>query len=143
MTKLLEQVLKDANELPEEIRDELAQKWQRELNFKQGHWSEEQLASIRRGQADARAGRVTSEEDKAAIAGAVSCFMIIERTEEATRQLTNILYYIAVIDHSPLNVSGVLSRIEAIEEHISEIYQDTIYILSYFQESRHPSNKYE
>ena len=86
--------------------------------------------------------------------------MIVERTEEATRQLTNILYYIAVIDHSPLNAGGVLSRIEAIEEHISEypgigrenksmgtfeftmpkdriciiyeIYQDTIYILSYF-----------
>ena len=67
MTKLLEQVLKDANELPEEIRDELAQKWQRELDFKHGRWSEEQLASIRRGQADARADRVTSEEDKAAL----------------------------------------------------------------------------
>jgi len=97
--------------------------------------------------------------------------MIVERTAEATRQLTDILYYIAIVDHSPLNAGDVLSRIETIEEYISEnpgigrenkamgtfeftmpkdriciiyeIYRDQIYILSYFQESRNPSNKYE
>ena len=67
MTKLLEQVLKDASELPEETQEELARKWQRELDFRHGRWNEEQLASIRRGQADARAGRFASEEDKAAL----------------------------------------------------------------------------
>ena len=90
--------------------------------------------------------------------------MIVERTAEANQQLTNILYHIAVVDHSPLNAGDVLARIESIEGYMSdhpgigrenkamgtyeftmpkdriciiyEIYQDTIYILSYFHTFR-------
>ena len=67
MTKLLEQVLEVANTLPIDDQHALAEKWMRELDFKRGRWSEEQLASICRGIADSHAGRFATAEDRAAL----------------------------------------------------------------------------